>query len=153
MNLIRAEIMALKLITEHCPEYNLQFDNAKTRFGYCNHKHKIISLSKPLVLLNDESIVKNTLLHEIAHALTPHDRGHGVVWRAKALELGCDAKRCCSIEEVNVIKGRFTYVCTTCGRESSYHKRLRRLRACGDCCRKLNGGVYSKEFLLKQKEE
>ena len=36
--------------------------------------------------------VKNTLLHEIAHALVGPGHRHNRVWRQKAREIGCDAK-------------------------------------------------------------
>ena len=36
--------------------------------------------------------IKNTVLHEIAHALTPgHNHDH--VWQAKAVSIGCDGER------------------------------------------------------------
>lgn len=37
---------------------------------------------------HDEETVKDCILHEMAHALC-EDASHGLVWRTKALELGC----------------------------------------------------------------
>ena len=38
--------------------------------------------------------IKNTILHEIAHALVGSQHGHSQIWRKKAREIGCDASRC-----------------------------------------------------------
>lgn len=39
--------------------------------------------------------IKNTILHEIAHALVGHKEGHNKVWKDKAIEIGCTGDRCC----------------------------------------------------------
>ena len=41
-----------------------------------------------------EENVKNTLLHEIAHALAGHEHNHDEVWKATARSIGCDGCRC-----------------------------------------------------------
>ena len=43
--------------------------------------------------LNSEEAVKDTILHEIAHALSPQF-GHGPAWRQKCLEIGANPNRC-----------------------------------------------------------
>ena len=49
--------------------WSFQFDRSKVRFGKCNYAKKEISLSQHLVQLNTETEVRDTILHEIAHAL------------------------------------------------------------------------------------
>ena len=51
----------------------------KKRFGQCDRTTKTISLSKELTRINDISKVKDTILHEIAHALTKG--GHNREWK------------------------------------------------------------------------
>lgn len=41
-------------------------------------------------------VIKNVILHEIAHALVGVDEGHSEVWKQRAIEIGCDGKRTCS---------------------------------------------------------
>jgi predicted SprT family Zn-dependent metalloprotease len=147
MDLNNAEKLAKELIAEHCPEYTFQFDNAKVRFGYCNWNKKIISLSKHLVLMNDEEQVKDTILHEIAHALTPKQR-HNSVWRAKAIEIGCDGNSCCDDKVVNIPKGKYVYQCPICEEKYYQHRRYYRKTACGKCCKKYNNNKYSKDYEL-----
>ena len=56
--------------------WSFQFDHSKVRFGKCNYTKKEISLSRHLVQLNSEAEVRDTILHEIAHALAPRGAGH-----------------------------------------------------------------------------
>jgi hypothetical protein len=53
------------------PKWSFQFDSAKLAFGKCNFTDRVISLSRHLVELNNEAEVRDTVLHEIAHALAP----------------------------------------------------------------------------------
>ena len=75
--------------------WGYEFDVSKSRAGQCRYRTKTIGLSRYYV--NHKSItdnqVKNTILHEIAHALTK-GHNHDEVWRQKALEIGCDGKKC-----------------------------------------------------------
>ena len=71
-------------------DWTFQFDRAKRRFGACNYTTRTISLSRTLTRLNDDAAVRETLLHEIAHALTP-GAGHGPAWQVKCLEFGISA--------------------------------------------------------------
>ena len=79
MDIRKAEILALTLIEKHLSndkfDWQFKFDNSKRRFGQCVYGRKyglpyhMIKLSKPLVALNSEEQVRDTILHEIAHAL------------------------------------------------------------------------------------
>lgn len=72
-----------------------RFDEAKKRFGICKMREKIISLSRPLVLLNPEDEVRDTILHEIAHALAwerhRENCHHDARWRRICKEIGARA--------------------------------------------------------------
>ena len=80
-------------------KYPLKFNNNKTRAGVCKYSPvSCIELSKvfinsPLVKPQD---IRNTILHELAHAITgPHVRDpHGEEWKEAARSIGCDAQRC-----------------------------------------------------------
>src|SRR3970282_519336 len=56
--------------------------------GMCSHKDKVIILNAHHVDTHPPAEVKDTILHEVAHALTP-GHGHDKVWGDKAMELGC----------------------------------------------------------------
>jgi predicted SprT family Zn-dependent metalloprotease len=153
MNLLEAEKMAKELIDEHLhnevddPEWKFAFDNATRRFGACHWKTRRITLSRTLVILNDEKRVRNTTLHEIAHALAGARNGHNVKWKRTAQSIGCDAQRCYSTELVNVPPKKYTGTCSNCLRVIQAHRRNK--IACGDCCRKLNHGRFTSDYLIK----
>jgi predicted SprT family Zn-dependent metalloprotease len=73
------------------------------RAGQCDWGKKRISLQPVYVELNDARLVMNTILHEIAHALTPR-HGHNKYWKAKAREIGCTGARCYPRETINSSK-------------------------------------------------
>ena len=136
MNLREATILAERLMQENgLTDYRFQFDNARRRFGLCSTARKLISLSAPLVSLNEESQVKSTILHEIAHALTPGHH-HDEVWRATAIRLGDTGERCYSKDEVATPEPNYIYACSKCNIQFPRIQRMKRYgtryhRSCG----------------------
>ena len=76
MNLNDAQSLAADLMQQHkLPrEWSFGFDRSKVRFGKCDYGKKRISLSRHLVEANGIAVVRETILHEIAHALAPRRR-------------------------------------------------------------------------------
>ena len=88
MHLIDARNLAWDLMRQHGLAdlgWRFRFDHARRRFGSCKYREKAITLSRPLTLLNGEAEVRDTVLHEIAHALCPGD-GHGPLSDRRALD-------------------------------------------------------------------
>lgn len=56
----------------------------KELYGLCDAKNKTIRVDSSL-----RRSFRQTVLHEIAHALTPDDNDHGLTWLNKAEEIGC----------------------------------------------------------------
>jgi predicted SprT family Zn-dependent metalloprotease len=132
MKLGDARRLALQLMEVHKvpSDWSFQFDRSKVRFGKCNFGRKEISLSQYLVELNDEAEVRETILHEIAHALAPRRAGHGPAWRVVAESIGCTAKRCYG-DEVTRPTPKFKGTCPACRRVIFRHRRT--AVACGRC--------------------
>ena len=89
--------------------------------------------------MKDDHVI-DTLLHEIAHALVGHKHGHDAVWRRKALQIGCNGKRCYSEDsfkeegkELLVKQSKYTLTCPTCKKQSAMHKRPKVNRSCSNC--------------------
>ena len=134
MNLQSAQGLANYLMNLHklTPDWSFRFDRSKVRFGKCNYVKKEISLSRYLVELNDEDEVRDTILHEIAHALAPRGAGHGPEWRRVASSIGCDGRRCYG-EEVVRPRPKYKGTCPSCRRVVYRHRRT--MIACGRCTR------------------
>jgi hypothetical protein len=60
--------------------------------GYCFSEYKLIWIAPYLIKNHPPEQICDTILHEIAHALTP-GAGHGNAWVKKAKELGCTGRR------------------------------------------------------------
>lgn len=91
-----------------------KFDSAKRRFGLCSHRNRTISLSGYMTELADRAMVKEVLLHEIAHALVGAGNGHNSVWRNKYMELGGNGQRLIDTTELfdkAVAKARYRIIC------------------------------------------
>jgi predicted SprT family Zn-dependent metalloprotease len=81
------ESMATDLMTIHnVHHYKFRFSGAKKALGRCSES--TISLSIDHALKAEINQVKNTILHEIAHAIIGVQHGHKEVWQNKAIELG-----------------------------------------------------------------
>lgn len=145
MELSEAKKLATTLMIHHgLVDWNFKFDFAKRRFGCCFYHSKTISLSKHLVLINTYESVRDTILHEIAHALTPgHHHDH--VWRKKAIEIGCNGKRCFTSDDAVVIKGKYTAVCSGCNKVHDRHRKPRYKTSCAKC----GNGVFNTKYLLE----
>ena len=62
--------LARRLLAEHgLSGWTVGLDRAKTRAGACHYSRRLITLSAPLTRLHTEDDVRDTILHEIAHAL------------------------------------------------------------------------------------
>lgn len=128
MTLPEAKAAALHLMACHGlieKGWRFGFDNARRRFGCVHWKRQTITLSLPLTKLNSDDKVSDTILHEIAHALVGKGVGHGPLWRAKALSIGCNGARCFG-PEVATPQKNWQAICAKCG-ELPALQRFRRL--------------------------
>jgi predicted SprT family Zn-dependent metalloprotease len=136
VNLFDAQHLARSLMRQHgLAGWTFRFDYARRRFGSCRARQKVITLSRPLTFLNDETEVRDTILHEIAHALTPDD-GHGAQWKRKCVEIGARPKRCYGDESVASPPRRpapYVMGCTSCGWWVDRRRRTRRKLVCKNC--------------------
>ena len=153
MELVEAAAFAVFKMVEHGlmdKGWKFQFDTAVRTFGYCHHGRKTVSLSKPLTELNDEQEVKDTILHEIAHALCPRGAGHGDLWKQKCREIGAKPERCFSRRTVVVPEvTKYKYECPGCKRQITKTYIMKKPRACGACCNEFSGGRFNVVYAFR----
>lgn len=124
--------MAEYLLEVHGLEgWEVAFDNAKLRAGICRYGERTIGLSAPLTAVHGEEDVRDTILHEIAHALVGARHGHDATWRARARAIGCSGERCVSADSPRVTAAWLG----TCpgGHTLERHRRPERVLTCGLC--------------------
>ena len=82
------ERLAASLLYEHnLGHYKFRFGYGWRYKGRCYY-NKAIVLELHYVLISEMQEIRNTLLHEIAHALLDPNVGHRLEWQLKAKELG-----------------------------------------------------------------
>ena len=81
--------MARRLMEEHgLTGWTLAFVEAKRRLGDCHFQHRVIRISRTHALEGSEEQIRDTVLHEIAHAIAGRETGHGPLWKVTARRIG-----------------------------------------------------------------
>jgi predicted SprT family Zn-dependent metalloprotease len=157
VKLSEAENLFYKLRDKHnvCERsgyvWDFRFDDAKKRFGRCDHINKTISMSRVLVEINRRPVVEDTILHELAHALVGASEAHGPRWRLVAKSLGCTGKVSVTRKDANV-PYQWLGTCPSC-RLNFWRDRIgTRSLYCSFCCKRYNSGKVSKEYLVSWTE-
>lgn len=94
MNKIELRELALHIMSKYgLKEWKFVYIESKRCFGVCNYQKKEIGLS--WLLCENRPVKRNidTILHEIAHALTPGDR-HGKKWKERFVLMGGSGEVC-----------------------------------------------------------
>ncbi len=132
MDLGDAFAMAEDLLEHHgLSAWTVTYDGAKRRAGICRFGPRVIGLSAPLTALHPEHEVRDTILHEIAHALAGPKHGHDEAWRAIARSIGCSGERCVA-EDAPRLETAWFGVCRA-GHTVGRHRRPERVLACSRC--------------------
>lgn len=122
--------------------WRVEYDRAVRSFGACHYSSKRITLSRVLTETATAEQVRNTMLHEIAHALVGHDAGHGPVWRAMHRRIGGTGERIgrATTEQLQAITYRWVGKCPQ-GHEFRRHRLTKAVRygaLCQSCPRHLS---------------
>lgn len=91
MNIHEAEQMAKSMMAEHgltAAGWVFKFSQARSRLGSCHYKTKTIRLSLPEAQAAPVEDIRQTMLHEIAHALVGAGHAHDRAWLARARSIG-----------------------------------------------------------------
>ena len=119
------------LILQHGLDgWSFQFDSAQKRAGACVFSTQIISLSRFYCIRASDAQIRDTVLHEIAHALAGPKHNHDATWKRIARSIGCTADRC---HTVDFAPAKHIASCSRCGWHQKKNRRLRGgvCRTCG----------------------
>lgn len=123
------------MMTQHGLEGWTFSTNARKRtLGLCFSHLKLIELSIHFIEHNEPTVVRETILHEIAHALVGSGHGHDEVWMEMADKLGCQARR--KSKGAYMPPGPWQALCGGCNQMFSRHRRPKYIsgvncKACG----------------------
>lgn len=144
MDWSQAVTLARTLMDEHgLSHVPFEATNAKRQFGVTTHRVTCrfgtvvneellsIGLSRPLTLINDESVVRDTILHEIAHAKAGFAAGHGYMWKSVAVSVGADPQAHCG-EDAKMVPGPYQATCG-CGLDHNMYRMPKNRKRCRRC--------------------
>ena len=144
MTINQALTLAKKIMYNHTElrYWNVTLNNRKRSFGVCSYGKQEIQLSSLLIPVMTDEAIKDTIIHEIAHALCPQHH-HDYVWQAKCIELGGNGQRCGGadkykegnegMKECQEKLAKYTMTCPCCGNKGYKNRRPTSARSCGIC--------------------
>ena len=130
MNESQVRQITIDLLKQHdlYGKVTLKFGSARSQLGSYRAGHRngvpvrIFTVSMALALVNSEEELRDTVLHEIAHAIAGISAGHGPEWKSVARRIGATPKATCtcgqSFKRERLAAGK--RYCTPC-----YNKGLR----------------------------
>lgn len=136
--------------------WSYDFDNSKKQLGLCSSKRKKIFISQYNFKYYSEEKFKNTVLHEIAHALNyieGTEDGHGPNWKKICIRIGAEPIRCAETnnaiiqQKIDNKEYKWTYNCPKCEHIIGSHRRRTIKRSCGKCC-----SYWNPEYELIEKK-
>jgi len=153
MKLSEAATLARKLMNEHgLAHVPFSFNGRKRSLGVCqfrgpfkNREYKVagIALSEKWVPYLSESEVRDTVLHEVAHALAGWEAAHGYKWKAMARKVGANPTRTAETvpdevrARVGEVHAKYRATCGGCGQVYYVHRMtkgwLRGSKVCAKC--------------------
>jgi len=130
---LEAHQLARHLLAVHrLSDWSFAFNRSKRQMGCCLYGPKTILLSRHFVERNSWDLIRDTLLHEIAHALVGPGHGHDAAWKAMCLRVGAKPERLSN--EPDMPQGRWQASCNNCGVRFHKHRRPKRMK--GWFCRR-----------------
>jgi len=127
-------------------EWDVVFTRDIRSAGACVVWKRQIEISYPIMVSFAAIETQDTIIHEVAHALT-NEPGHGPQWRREYRRLGGTSQKIRTNDDLQIrpIPARFTAVCpANCGYTYPWARRPKVNRSCPRC----SGGVYSENYKL-----
>lgn len=140
--LVEVSRLAEGLIHRHgLAGWSFQFNDASRQAGRCAYDIQVISLSRLFCLVAPADEVRDTILHEIAHALVGPEHHHDSIWNATARSIGCTGDRC---HDVDFAPPRYIVSCPRCGWSQPANRRRAGL-VCKSCSNPVTFQTYTRQ--------
>ncbi len=140
-SLAEADRLGRELVRHHTEtgelkgEWKFGFNLDRVRGGVCWFEDRRIEVSVTYCHRENPEGVRNTILHEIAHAIVGYDQKHNGVFKEVCLRIGGDPRSC---HEVEHTPPRWMGLCG-CGNRFPRHRLSRRART--GVCTKCRGRI------------
>lgn len=123
-----------KMMNEHgLSDWKIAWSRAKKTHGLCNYTTRTLTFSAVAFAHIDESEVRNTILHEIAHALAGPLAAHGWKWQQIHRQIGGTGAQYVSQTAAKAIPVAWVGKCRNGHVNSGQHRAPLRVKACGQC--------------------
>lgn len=142
------------------PGYTAKFSGRLTScMGKVNHRSRVVTYSRPLWARASVKQRRETVIHEVAHAIVACHHGrepgvsHGAAWKSQMRKMGVSSPaRCHSVDRTGLKRQRSdTIAIRCCGREHRVTmKRLRRIILGGAQCKCGGGRLEQIQFATPQ---
>ncbi|MCA1800425.1 MAG: SprT-like domain-containing protein [Actinobacteria bacterium] len=152
MNITEAQRLARKLMDDHgLRDIPFAMNRRKSALGVCKFLRPRygmptvvgIELSQYWTPHLSDAEVKDTILHEIAHALAGFNAGHGYKWKAEARRIGANPTRTAEAVPAEVkarvgkLHAKYSATCRSCGQVYYFNRMGKSWKAgrkvCGSC--------------------
>lgn len=110
-----------QLLRHSLTDWRFEISKHKIFLGRCYHWKMLIVFSSYYTHIEPEEI-KDTILHEIAHALVGPNHGHDDVWKAECVKIGARPERLAPPDIQSSAKYNYYMECPTCGRKWYRHR-------------------------------
>lgn len=124
--------------------WKIAFGNAVGRGGSCSYKTKTLRFSRLYIKASTAAGVRNTVTHEVAHAIAGMGAGHGPEWRRIHIRLGGTGQR--TVAESQIIDPQIIsreknnyVVCLKC--KTVLGKSTKKIKTVGRSHRGCGGGI------------
>lgn len=155
MELLPAKLLALRLMNKHgLTEAGWRFEwmDSKRALGQAAivGGRKFIRLSRFLIFRNSEEETKDTILHEIDHALAGLHNGHNRIWKQVCRRIGAKPQRLAGPDVET--GGKYRLICLCCKRTlGTRHTLIPAYKLAGKYCRKCGPSAQGKLRLVENR--
>jgi predicted SprT family Zn-dependent metalloprotease len=135
-----AEQITLTFLQKYnLPSWKFRLIHSKSNLGRCHYRRREIQIAKEHLETHTNMQIIDTILHEIAHALTP-GHVHDEVWQAKCREIGALAQARADDTFAPYVR-KVEVICLDCNKVvAKRHRAPSRHLIHGRCKNEANGG-------------